>query len=261
MVSARRGGPEIVIVVDDEGPGIPPDKLESDLRALLLGSAPVRQHAWQELGSRPEHLARYRRRLRRTHRGDQPHGVRRCGARCRDDHPALKERREPGVVGTRFTVRLPAADAATAQGSAAACPTKLNSSTAPAWRSGGAPRCCAGHRARGKSDLALRFLFLARRGPAALDAAGSRRRRPGLPSAATAIAFLRRAREHPGPDGGERRRNRGRKASAEAELVLVVDLVDAGLVERLPPDRRAQRSLPASICPCCGLTPFEAPPP
>ena len=29
MVSARRSGPEIVIVVDDDGPGIPPDKLES----------------------------------------------------------------------------------------------------------------------------------------------------------------------------------------------------------------------------------------
>ena len=78
-VSARRIGPEIVIVVDDEGPGIPPDKLEVHLRAVLLGSPAVRQHAWKEFGSRPEHHARHRGCLRREHRGGQPHGICRCG--------------------------------------------------------------------------------------------------------------------------------------------------------------------------------------
>ena len=50
------------------------------LRAVLLGSPAVRQHAWQELGSRPEHLARHRGRLRGTHRGGQPHGSGGCGS-------------------------------------------------------------------------------------------------------------------------------------------------------------------------------------
>ena len=34
----------------------------------------------------------------------------------RDDHPALKDRRAPGVIGTRFIVHLPAAQAAISKG-------------------------------------------------------------------------------------------------------------------------------------------------
>ena len=74
----------------------------------------------------------------------------------------------PGVAGACFIVRLPAADR-TVEGSAAACPTPLSSFTAPAWRSGAPQPCCRGPSGSGKSDLALRFLFLARRGPAALE--------------------------------------------------------------------------------------------
>ena len=111
---APRSAVEVEIVVDDEGPGIPPDKLERHLRALLLGSPAVRQHAGQELGARPEHLARHRRSLRRA-------ASKRATARSRDGHraraaatitPRSRARRAPGVAGTRFTVRLPAADAA-----------------------------------------------------------------------------------------------------------------------------------------------------
>ena len=63
-----------------------------------------------------------------------------------DDQAELRDRRAPGVAGARFTVRLPAADAAASKGAPAACPTQLSSFTAPAWRSGARPRCCGGPR-------------------------------------------------------------------------------------------------------------------
>ena len=49
----------------------------------------------------------------------------------------------------------------------------------------------------------------------------------------------------------------GVKPVAEAELVLVVDLVDAGLVERLPPSDVTARLAGVDL-PLLRLTPFEA---
>jgi HPr kinase/phosphorylase len=49
----------------------------------------------------------------------------------------------------------------------------------------------------------------------------------------------------------------GVKPVTEAELVLVVDLVDAGLVERLPPIGLTAR-LAGTDLPLVRLTPFEA---
>jgi serine kinase of HPr protein (carbohydrate metabolism regulator) len=109
----------------------------------------------------------------------------------------------------------------------------------------------------GKSDLALRFLFLARRGPAALEA-------PIL--VADDQVCLTRKGTHllaRAPDG-----IRGRievrgvgivdvKSLEEAELALVVDLVPAGEVERLPDGDATVRLLGVEV-PLVRLSPWEA---
>jgi serine kinase of HPr protein (carbohydrate metabolism regulator) len=109
----------------------------------------------------------------------------------------------------------------------------------------------------GKSDLALRFLFLARRGPAALEA-------PIL--VADDQVYLVR--------NGERLQARcpdtirGRievrgigivevKALAEAELGLVVDLVAPSQVERLPEAAATVRLMGVEL-PLVRLSPWEA---
>jgi serine kinase of HPr protein (carbohydrate metabolism regulator) len=94
----------------------------------------------------------------------------------------------------------------------------------------------------GKSDLALRFLFLARRGPAALEPPTLvaddqvRIRRDGDRLLVEAPATLRGKLEVRGLGIVEV------KSVAEAELVLVADLVGAGEVERMP-DADAKVSL------------------
>jgi HPr kinase/phosphorylase len=86
----------------------------------------------------------------------------------------------------------------------------------------------------GKSDLALRFLFLARRRPAALEPPTLvaddqvRIRREGGRLLVEAPATLRGKLEVRGLGIVEM------KSAAEAELVLVADLVAAGEVERMP---------------------------
>ena len=108
----------------------------------------------------------------------------------------------------------------------------------------------------GKSDLALRFLFLARRGPAALEA-------PIL----VADDQVRLVRDGNRLLAASPESIRGRievrgvgivaaKAIAEAELVLVVDLVNMGETERLPgPDARVR--LLGIDLPLLRLAPFE----
>jgi HPr kinase/phosphorylase len=109
----------------------------------------------------------------------------------------------------------------------------------------------------GKSDLALRFLFLARRGPAALDPPALVAddqvsiRRDGDRLLASAPASIQGQLEVRGVGIV------GVKPAAEVELVLVVDLVDAGLVERLPLDGITTRLAGADV-PLVRLTPFEA---
>jgi HPr kinase/phosphorylase len=109
----------------------------------------------------------------------------------------------------------------------------------------------------GKSDLALRFLFLARRGPAALDpptlVADDRvcLRRDGGRVLATAPDSIRGQMEVRGVGIV------GVKPAAEAEVVLVVDLVDAGGVPRLPAEDAAV-PLAGVDLPLLRLAPFEA---
>lgn len=108
----------------------------------------------------------------------------------------------------------------------------------------------------GKSDLALRFLFQARRGPAALEA-------PVL----VADDQVRLARDDNRLLAAPLESIRGRlevrgvgivsvRSTAEAELVLVVDLVEIAAVERLPAWDAKARLLGIDL-PLLRLAPFE----
>jgi two-component system sensor histidine kinase ChvG len=115
-VNARRIGPEIVIVVDDEGPGIPPDRLESIFERFYSD----RPQSDSTLGKNSGLGLSITRDIVDAYGGSIEAGNRLAPAgaapNARNDHPALKARRAPGVVGTRFTVRLPAADAQASKG-------------------------------------------------------------------------------------------------------------------------------------------------
>jgi HPr kinase/phosphorylase len=108
----------------------------------------------------------------------------------------------------------------------------------------------------GKSDLALRFLFLARRGPAALEAPALvaddqvRLSRDGERVLAAAPESIAGKMEVRGLGIV------GIKPTAESELVLVVDLVDSASVERLPPPATV-RLLGVDL-PLLRLAPLEA---
>ena len=109
----------------------------------------------------------------------------------------------------------------------------------------------------GKSDLALRFLFLARRGPAALDPPALIAddqvsiRHDGERLLVTAPESIRGQMEVRGLGIV------GVKPGAEAELVLVVDLVDPSDMERTPAENVTVRVAGADL-PLLRLAPFEA---
>jgi serine kinase of HPr protein (carbohydrate metabolism regulator) len=108
----------------------------------------------------------------------------------------------------------------------------------------------------GKSDLALRFLFLARRGPAApeppilvADDQVRLEQRAGR-LMASAPAAIRGKIEVRGVGIVEV------KSLEEAELALVVDLVPASEVERMP-DGEASATLMGTVLPLIRLCPWE----
>lgn len=108
----------------------------------------------------------------------------------------------------------------------------------------------------GKSDLALRFLFLARRAPAALEA-------PMLVAddqvVVTAKEDRLEAKAPPALEGKLEVRGVGIvevKWAREADIVLVVDLVASDAVERMPEPRFV--TLLGVKVPQVQLTPFEA---
>ena len=109
----------------------------------------------------------------------------------------------------------------------------------------------------GKSDLALRFLFLARRGPAALEApilvADDQvyLTRKGARLAARAPESIRGKIEVRGIGIVDV------KSVEDAELALVVDMVPAGDIERLPDGDAAVCLLGLDI-PLLRLSPWEA---
>jgi HPr kinase/phosphorylase len=109
----------------------------------------------------------------------------------------------------------------------------------------------------GKSDLALRFLFLARRGPAALEApilvADDQvcLTRKGTSLAARAPESIRGKIEVRGIGIVEV------KSTEDTELALVVDLVSGGEIERLPDDAAMARLMGLDL-PLLQLSPWEA---
>jgi len=115
-VSARRVDSEVEVVVDDEGPGIPPDKL-SDIFERFYSDRPqsdstIGKNSGLGLSISRDIVNAY---------GGQIHASNRmivedAPPRIYDDHPALKGRRGRGVAGTRFTVCLPAANASSPKG-------------------------------------------------------------------------------------------------------------------------------------------------
>ena len=109
----------------------------------------------------------------------------------------------------------------------------------------------------GKSDLALRFLYLARRGPAALEA-------PILVADDQVCLVRNDGRLLAKPPDTIRGRIEVRgvgivevKSLMEADLALVVDLMSATAIERLP-DGKAKARLLGVELPLVGLFPWEA---
>lgn len=109
----------------------------------------------------------------------------------------------------------------------------------------------------GKSDLALRFLFLARRGPAALEA-------PILVADDQVLVTRDGSRLLARPPDSIRGKMEVRgvaivevKSLAEAELALVVDLVPVEHIERLPEGDARARILGVDL-PLVRLSPWEA---
>ena len=115
-VTARRVGAEIEIVVDDDGPGVPVDKLEAIFDRFYSDrpqtDRTVGKNSGLGLSISREIVNAYGGRIWASNR-KLPAGEATSG---QEDHTALKDRRAPGVVGARFIVRLPAADAAASKG-------------------------------------------------------------------------------------------------------------------------------------------------
>ena len=115
-VSARRVGGEVVLVVDDDGPGIPADRLESIFERFYSdrpqSDSTLGKNSGLGLSISRDIVDAYGGSIEATNRMS-PAGA---APTSREDHPALKDRRASGVIGTRFTVRLPAADFATTKG-------------------------------------------------------------------------------------------------------------------------------------------------
>jgi two-component system, OmpR family, sensor histidine kinase ChvG len=110
-VSARRDRGVVEIVVDDEGPGIPPDNLEHIFERFYSdrpqSDTTLGKNSGLGLSISRDIVNAYGGRLEVSNRMSSEDPV--VSATGRVDHPALSTRRQPGVVGTRFTVRLPAA--------------------------------------------------------------------------------------------------------------------------------------------------------
>jgi two-component system sensor histidine kinase ChvG len=108
---ARRVGGMIEVVVDDDGPGIPGDRLDTIFERFYSdrpqSDSIVGKNSGLGLSISRDIVDAY---------GGDIEASNRLGAdgiagQVHADHPLLKGRREPGVLGARFTVWLPRAGA------------------------------------------------------------------------------------------------------------------------------------------------------
>lgn len=106
-VSVRRTRDQLVVTVDDEGPGIPPDRLDHVFKRFYSD----RPQSDRTLGKNSGLGLSISREIVRAHGGDihaenrpQETGEPATGRLSRE----LEERRIPGVAGARFVVTLPA---------------------------------------------------------------------------------------------------------------------------------------------------------
>jgi two-component system, OmpR family, sensor histidine kinase ChvG len=115
-VRARRVGDEVEIVVDDDGPGIPPDRLDTIFERFYSDrpqtDSTTGKNSGLGLSISRGIIDAYGGSIQASNRL----AVDGAPSPAPLDHPALKERRQPGVAGTRFTLRLPAAGAVKSKG-------------------------------------------------------------------------------------------------------------------------------------------------
>ncbi|MGE3064506.1 MAG: stimulus-sensing domain-containing protein [Hyphomicrobiaceae bacterium] len=114
-VATRRVGDEIEISVEDQGPGIPADRLEAIFERFYSD----RPQTDRTIGKNSGLGLSISREIVEAHGGriwaENREG---SGGRAADvcDQPELRDRRAPGVSGARFIVRLPAAAASRGAG-------------------------------------------------------------------------------------------------------------------------------------------------
>jgi two-component system sensor histidine kinase ChvG len=115
-VRARRRGGEIEITVDDEGPGMPPDKLE-DIFSRFYSDRPqtdstVGKNSGLGLSISRDIITAYGGTIGASNLQSSNGAIpSRAG-----EPAAFRDRRALGIIGARFTVRLPSADLAAIKG-------------------------------------------------------------------------------------------------------------------------------------------------
>jgi two-component system sensor histidine kinase ChvG len=115
-VSARSTGNEVEIIVDDDGPGIPPENMESIFKRFYSDrpqtDRTVGKNSGLGLSMSREIVTTYGGRIWASNRQAEPGAP----GPAQEDQAGLKGRRADGIAGARFIVRLPAAGAAPPRG-------------------------------------------------------------------------------------------------------------------------------------------------
>jgi two-component system sensor histidine kinase ChvG len=115
-VRARRRAADIEITVDDQGPGMPPDKLE-DIFSRFYSDRPqtdrtIGKNSGLGLSISREIVTAYGGTIRASNLESADAAI----SIVADEPAAFRDRRAQGIVGARFTVCLPSADTAANRG-------------------------------------------------------------------------------------------------------------------------------------------------